>query len=263
MAWSTEAALALLIVALYLKDCLLLLRPDEAVLVRARHWQAGFGLRQWTLAGREPCWANPLLPHRPVFRLQWDMLAAPPSGLAVAPAAPTAPIDTVDTPGRLGALRRLLPSVWLSWLLLFVLLPITVLGHWGVAATLTVVGLLYVNIGVSLLVVWLSRRRLGLNASTFGLLAFECLVCAPYAANLVRRLSWRYPLPGLAPEDFASAAARLLAPAAWAEARSACRARVQDQCDAEPEGTPRARALQKSLQAWSAAAAAAEPTERE
>jgi hypothetical protein len=249
--WSAEAALALVIVALYLKDCLLLLQPNEAVLVRARHWQAGFGQRQWTLAGREPYLAHPLLPHQPVFRLQWDMLVPPRGGTP-----PTNAVDAVESPGRLGALRRLLPGVWLSFLLLFVLIPTTVLGRWGVVATLTVLGLLYLNILVSLWVVWLSRHRLGLTGGTLGLLAFECLVCPPYAANLVRRLSWRYPAPGLAPEDFASAAARLLAPTAWAETRSACRARVQDQCDAEPEGTRRAQALQESLQAWSAAPAA-------
>jgi hypothetical protein len=284
MNWSTEAALALLIVALYLKDCLLLLRPNEAVLVKGRVWRAGFGLRDWTLAGREPYLANPLLPHQPVFRLQWDVLAAvpvwpgaPAAALASAPHALDNRLDNaletrpctpgrapVDASARLAALQRLLPSVWISWLLLLVLLPATVLGRWGVWSTLGVLALLYLNIGVGLLLVWLSRAHFGLTGRRFALFAFECLICPPYAPNMVRRLSWHAPgVAAPAAEDFASAAARLLAPSAWAAACSACRARVQDQCDAEPEGTPRARALQASLQAWRAAPARTAPTERE
>ncbi len=280
MSWSTEAALALLIAALYLKDCLLLLRPNEAVLVKARTWRAGFGLLQWTLAGREPYWAHPLLPHQAVFRLQWDMLAAPPTGgaavdvptggaavdpptagspcnaNAAAPSRAAAPaldaIDAIDAPPRLAALRRLGPWVWLSWLLLFVALPLTVLGRWGITATLTALACLYLSIMLSLAWVWWARHDLGLNAGSFALLAFECLACAPYAANLVRRLSWRPPAPEQRAEDFVHAAHRLLTPAAWEPVRSACLARVQDQWDAEPENTPRARALQKSKQSWAA-----------
>ncbi len=264
MSWSTEAALALLIAALYLKDCLLMLRPNEAVLACGSRWRAGFGLRQWTLAGREPYVANPLLPHQPVFRMQWDMLVAPPaathSPTPPTPHAPPAPnTEAVDAPARLAALRRLSPAVWLSWLLLFVALPLTVLGRWGVTATLGALALLYLNIVASLACVWWARRDLGLNPGAFGMLAFECLACAPYAANLVRRLSWRAPAAGRRPEDFARAAMRLLPPAAWAQARQACCARVQDQWDAEPEGSARALALQASLQGWSKAPAGGEP----
>ena len=45
---SPEAALPLLVVALYLKDCLLLLRPDEALMVAGvfgPRWRAAFGPR--------------------------------------------------------------------------------------------------------------------------------------------------------------------------------------------------------------------------
>jgi hypothetical protein len=246
MAWSTELALALLIAALYLKDCLLLLQPHEAVLVRARVWRAGFGLRQWTLAGREPYWANPLLPHQAVFRLQWNMQKP---ALAHSTGAPAN--TQVEEPQRLAALRRLGPLVWWSWLLLFVGIPLTVLGRWGVWATLAALLLLYLNIVASLWWVWIKRVSLGLNARAFALLAFECLACAPYAANLVRRLSWREAAAGQPRPDFTQAAARLLAPPAWEQARAACRVRVQDQIDAEPKGTARARALEQSLQHWS------------
>jgi hypothetical protein len=278
MAWSTELTLALLIAALYLKDCLLLLQPHEAVLVRGRAWRAGFGLRQWTLAGREPYWANPLLPHQAVFRLQWNMLSpalAHSTGVvgvtanaaALGPAAKASPAlattanAEVDEPQRLTVLRRLGPLVWLSWLLLFAGIPLTVLGRWGVWATVTALVLLYLNIVASLLWVWIKRVSLGLNPRAFALLAFECLACAPYAANLVRRLSWRETADGEPRPDFTQAAARVLPPPAWEQARAACRVRVQDQIDAEAEGTARARALEQSLQYWSAMPATAEVTE--
>ena len=232
---STEALLALLIVALYLKDSLLLLRPDEAVLVRGLGgWRAGFGARGYKLAGKEPWLANPLAPHAPVWRLGWAM-----RGEGTPPTA-----DAAAWQPALSPLARLAPFACFSWGLLFVVIPTAVLAQWGVVATLGAVALLYLNIAAGLGVTWLQRRPLGLGARAFALLAFECLVCAPYSANLVRRLS----LAQRPSEDFTAAAARLLTPFALAEVHRECVARIDEQLEAEPEGGPAAQALQRARQ---------------
>src|SRR5206468_9328667 len=98
------------LVALYLKDCLLLLGRDEAVLVRGwrGRWRAGFGLLDWRLRRREPYLCHPFKPWQAVLRLRWDAAAVPRSTVA-------APADMPKSP-RLG------PWVSLIWLMLFVAL---------------------------------------------------------------------------------------------------------------------------------------------
>ena len=233
---SPEAGLALLIVALYLLDSLLLLRPDEAVLVCSQRWHAGFGTRGYKLAGREPWLANPWLPHRPVFRLRWRVAQPSTDPLPVSD-LPRDPGDVshAEFEPRLRRLRQLAPAACVSWLLLVVLIPCTLLWPLltsGIFATLAAAALLYVNIALALALVWRWRDDLGLSGRAFALLAFECLVCAPYSANLVRRLSWHARID----EDFAEAAARLLEPPALIEVRRECLARIDEWLEAEPEG---------------------------
>ena len=165
------------LVALYLKDCLLLLGRDEAVLVRGwrGRWRAGFGLLDWRLRRREPYLCHPFKPWEPVLRLRWDAAAGP----APAAAAPA------SVPPELG----LGPWVAIIWLLLFVALPTAFYGQLGLHAILAVLGALYLTIAASLGLAWRRRAALGLSGPDFGVLAFEVLACAPYAANLVRRLS--------------------------------------------------------------------------
>jgi hypothetical protein len=249
---NAESALALLIVALYLKDNALLLNADEAVLVPSvfgrRRWRAGFGARGFTIARREPYLANPLLPHQPVYRLRWQMTQAAHPGAARS-ANPATEMLAVNP-----LLWRLAPLVWGMWLATLVLLPLTLLGRWGVVATLATVMLLYAHIVLALGLVWWWRARLGLTGRAFAMLAFECLACAPYAVNLVRRLAWvRSPHP----EDFTAAAARLLDGAAQAEVRAECLARIDEQLQAEPEGSAAAAALLRARERFAAEAAAA------
>lgn len=237
---STEVILAAMIVAFYLKDSLLLLAPDEAVLVRGLggRWHAGFGARGYKLAGKEPYLANPLTPHAPVVRLAWSMRIAP---------APTAPADALALPSSLGWLA---PFAWVSWALLFVLIPTTVLARWGVTATLWAVALLYLNIVVALVVVACLRQRLHLSKRAFAMLAFECLVCAPYSANLLRRVAAARPVG----EDFTVAAARLLRPQDLEAVHRECLVRIDEQLEELPEDSPGALALRRTRQRFAAAA---------
>jgi hypothetical protein len=211
---------------------------DSEAEAEAGRWRAAFGAQGFKLAGREPWLANPWLPHQPVFRLRWRMeqAGADPSAMAVradaiAPVGPSAGIR-FDAPLDLRHLHRLAPFVWCSWLLLFVLIPCTLLVPLGMQATLAAVLLLYLNIVFALALVWRWRSDLGLNGRAFALLAFECTVCAPYSANLVRRLAW-HPRTG---ETFDAAAARLLPAPAMQQVRRECLARIDERLEAEPEG---------------------------
>lgn len=233
-----EGLLAALVLGLFLKDSLWWLRPDEAVLVAGGggRWRAGFGARGFTFAGREPFLLHPLQLHRPAWRLRWRMAAAP---LAAAPlAAPALP------PG-LGV------AMWTSALLLFGVLPLAVFGGLGTAAVLVALAALYLNVALSLALVWRGRAAFGLGGRAFALLAFECLACVPYAPNLLRRAAGAVPVA----EDFSVAARRLLVPADWDAVRRECLRRIDEQIDAEAEHSPAALALQRTRARFAAEAA--------
>jgi hypothetical protein len=214
---------------LYLKDCLLFLAPDEAVLVRGwrGRWRACFGRHDWRLRGREPWLCNPFKPHQPVLRLRWN---------AAAP-APTAPLARAEVAPELALLG---PWVWAIWLTLFGLLPLAFYGHLGLRALLVGVVALYAFIVGALALVYRRRESLGLDRAALGVLAFELLACAPYAANLVRRLA----LARRVDEDLTTAADRLLDADALARMRAHCLTRMDDELDWLPEDSPRAQALQ-------------------
>jgi hypothetical protein len=233
-----EKLLVPVIAAFYLKDCLLLLRSDEAVLVRSGlgRWRAGFGLPYYKLRGREPYLCNPLLPHEPVFRMRWAMTPAD-SGSAWNAAVPT-------------ALRALQPAVILMALLLLVGIPTALLGHLGKSVLVLLIGALYAVILISM--AWVVRRRkeLGLNSKACVVLASEVLLCPPYAVNLVRKLSLRARPAG----DFVLTAQRLLSPAKDASVQRACAERVALQLELVDEQSPMAASLRAAHQRFTARA---------
>ncbi len=224
-----EGLLVLLIVALFLKDCVLMLHTDEAVLVRAMggRWRPGFGARSWRLSGREPYLANPVLPHEPVVRLRWHLEPTGVGGAAT---------RSVSVPREIVGMA---PWVWLTWLILFLLLPATLLSSVPHVTVLTAVALLYLSIVLSLLVVWRGRQAMQLQPRAFSLLAFECLVCPPYAANMVRKLTTQLALN----EEFAQAADRLLKPPALETAFHEIRARIDEQIENEGPESAAGKAL--------------------
>lgn len=229
----TEALLALLIAALYLKDCLFLLDVDEAVLVSrtGRRWAAGFGARTWRIAGKEPFVANPWLPDQAVFRLRWRMRAAP--------AGPEPARTPAQVPAELIRIGRL---AWLTWFVLLVGLPVCLLGRLGPAVTVAAIAAAYASIAGSLALVWVWRRPLAIPSRAFAVLAFECVACPPYAANIVRKLAALRQVD----EDFEAAAQRVLDSRRLAEARSECLARLDDQMERVSDEDPEFESLRQA-----------------
>jgi hypothetical protein len=224
----TEALLMALIVGLYLYDSALLLYPNEALLlpVGARRWQVGFGSSKTTFMGRELYVPNPFLPTRRMFRVAWDF-----DGSGAADASAWSAVR--DVYGRLSA------PVWSMAVLMFVILPAVLFGRLGDMAILLSFSLIYLNVLLIILVLWLNHESFQLSNRAFALLAFDFLICPPFALNVIRRLSLRAPVQ----EDLIRAARRLLAPADWDAARSEALSRLDDAIAYESEGSSRMRAM--------------------
>ncbi|HET8899645.1 MAG TPA: hypothetical protein VFN09_12815 [Rhodanobacteraceae bacterium] len=199
------AKLVALIVLLYGSTSVRLLYADEAVLWLARR---GFRLRLATgflrVGGRSPLLLNPLDPLTPAYRGHWG---GPTS---------TAGAGTAMTQHR-EACRRLAPLVAVVAVLVLLALPLALLFG-SPLAVLACAGLAYLAAGLSLLGLWRARQAFALSPRGFAKLAFENLVCLPFAPGLIRQLCAAAPWPG----DLGNAVAAWPEPARQAALATLC-----------------------------------------
>jgi len=173
-----EVLLPLGAVAFYLFDASVMLCGDELALEwHARRWRVSGGL-DVLLGGRRLFLPNPFTPHALLFRVRWGEDAAEPGS---------------DVYPRLEQLDRALapvkiPVVALAVILFGVLPPVS--WYYGAgAALLAVFGAAYVLVGAALVLLFRRRTALGLSPRRYAGLALEALACAPFAINLVRKVS--------------------------------------------------------------------------
>jgi hypothetical protein len=168
------------IVILYLYDSALLLFHNELVLIARRGgWRVsgGSGLE---LAGRHVFLPLPFAPHQPLFRLSWPEQGVPAAQTSVA---------------RFRRVAKALSAVapWTQLLMaLFVLgLPCALFVARSYAALLACLVAIYSVIGMTLLQVYRHRRALQLDRRAMAFIASDALLCAPFALNIVRKISLR------------------------------------------------------------------------
>jgi hypothetical protein len=185
----TELWLPLGAIAFHLYDATQALWHNEVLFERAgSRWRiaADSPVRRW---GRRMVLPNPFTPQRPLFRVAWSM-------------GDTRPASDTDLTPFFRALRPLGVICQLLMVMLLALWPLC----WILGAGLTVLALFaayYVLVIVALVIVFRRRRALALDTRGFWSLVFDVLACAPFAINIVRRLSLRLGLAGN-PVEFAA-----------------------------------------------------------
>lgn len=229
MIFEAEVALILTAAGLYLYDSALLLYGDEGLIlaVGRNGWAVRFG-SGIRIRGRDLFIPSPLLPHRPLFRLVWD---AEGRGGAV---------DARWTERR-ALFRPLAPFIWGILGSLFVLLPLGLFSRLGDTMVLAAVAVLYLNIVIVLGWLALKRSTFGVTRGRLARLAFEALVCSPFALNLVRKISAEMPVG----EDLVHAARRLQRAEEWEASRRQLIARIEEELDFADEESRRASALKR------------------
>lgn len=216
---------------LYLYDSALLLYRDEGVVstVGRSGWAVRFG-SGIQLRRKYLFIPSPLTPHRPIFRLVWK----PETGVTA---------DRRWTERRT-LFEPLAPLVWGMLASIFVLLPLGLFFRLGDAMLLGAVALLYLNILALLGWIALKRASFGLTRRRFAALAFEALICSPFALNLVRKISAEMPVD----ENLVDAVRRLQKAEDWEASRRQILAKIDEELDLEDEQSGRASAL-KTLKA--------------
>jgi hypothetical protein len=173
--------LMLAIACLYIYDSSLLLFHNELVMESIGDRYVVSGGCNMELRGRHVFVPNPLLPHRALARLSWPQESA----------SPWRPSRWKRS--RL-ALRVIAPWTWILWATFFVALPLLLfvgtsvsLLIWLVVTYLTILGMMWQT--------WRLRKVLGLTTRDVWALALDAALCAPFAMNLVRKISIRQSSP--------------------------------------------------------------------
>ena len=216
------------VIGLYLYDSTLLLYANEGILTLAGNskWSVTFGSRSYQILGKDVFIPNPFLPHRPMFRLSWSFEGKAPKG-------DERWLDHVS------AIRPLMPLVWCMAVALFVLLPLGFSTTLGDRMLLAAITLLYSCIIAALGWIWFKRPAFKLSGKRFAILAFEVLVCSPFALNLIRKVSLELPVG----EDLVQAGARLMDQQKWDATRAVLVDRLDEVIESEEEGSERMKAL--------------------
>ena len=200
----TDAALWLPVgaVALYLYDSLVLLYASEFVVEgRGARARVSRGV-DILIGGRRPFLPTPWNPARVLFRLHWD-------GPGPAPAAA---LDIGAFEHAVGPLRWLVCALWLF---IVGLLPIVCAVSGAGVPLLALFVAIYSTVTGMIVVLWRARTVLGIDRAQCLSLSADIRLCAPFAVNLVRKLSLRC-LDGGDPVDFVAVN---LGPAARVRAR--------------------------------------------
>ena len=231
MLLQAEVLLMVLAIGLYLYDSALLLHVNEGVILpkRGGGWLVRFGSSNVCLMGKELYLPSPFSPHRPAFRLLWDL--------------PSKPMEVQSAwEARRELFKAVVPLVWAMAFALFVLLPLGLFSRLGDRMVLLAIVVLYLNIAGALSWLGMHRKQLGMSIRHFGVLAFELLVCPPFAVNVIRRVSLEMPVD----DDLMVVARQLQAPADWSATRERFIARLDEEIDAEDENSTRIALLRDS-----------------
>jgi len=219
------------IAGLYLYDSVLLLFHDEVVLEARRGNCLVSGGTAMEFRGRHLFLPNPLCPHRPLMRLNWRADEAADNGTP----------STRRRRTRL-ALSVIAPWTWLLLGLFFIGLP----GALWFGTDLLLLGwllLTYLIIVLTIGQVWRHHNALNLTGRAVVALAFDALLCAPFAINMVRKISLRQvPRPSLG-----VVASSMLSPAEHIQLCGILRERIQISLDFQEPDTAASRSLRAYL----------------
>jgi len=229
---SSEVEITLLIIAFYASTCVTFVYANEGVLQRVfRGVRLKVANDRVRIVGRSPIWMNPFTPMFPVFCGQWGRVEA----IAAAPGLPG------HVPEVMNASAVLAPYVLAVFLYAIIGVPAALLLG-GAVKALPIIALAYLAAVVLMVRLWFLRKPFALDGRKYALLAFESMVCLPFAAGMTRRLSLMVPLT----EDLASFAVEMSA-ATRAQTIETLAVRCKDMAGFHADGSPEATRLARYL----------------
>jgi len=171
------------VLGFYVLDSAMMLCSNEMVFsCSGRRWGFSYPRANYQFLGRTIYIPNPLTPYRAVFRVYWS--ESEPGRLDGAESLPR----------FIAALMSIRGTLVVLLFLFFVVLPLVLFFYGSGSQLLWLFGAVYLNIIVLIVQVYRVRKVLGVSNKSFLALSFESLLCAPFALNILRKISLHYPL---------------------------------------------------------------------
>jgi len=227
---SFEVLLVLGVIGFYVFDSAMLLYVNEMVFVETSgRWTFVCSGWRWQLKGKNLWLPNPFTPDYPVFRLCWSVL------------------DQSERQEDMDAFRNFVNALMPLRYMVFVLLLLLIIGlplvlfqfGTGLRLLLLVVAI-YLIIAVMLIQIYRRRDVFELSGSAFAKLAFDSLACAPFAINMVRKITLHRSIVG----DPIGFAQKAFGTDTFARLVNVLCSRVDDELELEDQESSRRNELQ-------------------
>ena len=178
---SYENQLIAIIYILYFYKCVLFVSVDEPIIeYNSKQFKLIFAIDKIKLGKKYLLFINPLLFFRPIFHIKLD-----------------GKVENTYKYSRkfikknrlvITLLKKIIPIVFVIWILLLIVLPISLLYiHEGFILLSGL--LLYISIILLLLQIWIMRKQLKISNKQFTEILFEYILCPPFSINAIRDIS--------------------------------------------------------------------------
>ncbi|TCV84081.1 hypothetical protein [Sulfurirhabdus autotrophica] len=227
---SFETWLVLGIIGFYLFDSAMLLFFNELVFIEKKgKWIFACPESRWQLMEKIPYLPNPLTPGNALFRLSWSL-----SKTDKQQESQEALQSFLNAFNPL----RLMTSVLFT--LLMIGIPVVLFIFGTGLGFLLLIGLIYFTIVIMLTLIYRQKETFGVSGNVIAKLAFDSLACPPFALNLIRKITLRYPFAG----DPICFYRQVSDPNRFAQLIHSLCQRIDEMIDFEDETSPRYSALQ-------------------
>jgi|TARA_B100000929_G_scaffold232346_1_gene188830 hypothetical protein len=179
---SFEVLLVLGIIGFYFYDAFMLLSLNELILLKSsKSWSYKFPTLGFQLLRKFPFVPNLLTPNVALFKVMW----------------PTKD-DHLDLKALDVFIKSLIPiqiTEIILFFLILICLPIVAFIYGSGVKLLIVFSAVYVLIVGALIYIFTQKNNLQLTNNKFVSIAFESIVCPPFALNMVRKITLNYSIP--------------------------------------------------------------------
>ena len=176
---SFEVLLVLGVFGFYFYDSFMLLNINELILTRSvKSWSYKFPILGFQLLKKFPFLPNLLTPNVALFQVLW----------------PTND-DNLDSKALDVFIKSLIPiqmTVIILLLLILIYLPIVAFIYGSGVELLILFSTIYIVIASILIYIFTQKNNLHLTNIKFISIAFESIICPPFALNMVRKISLNY-----------------------------------------------------------------------
>ena len=192
MNFTSETWLILCIYILYLSDSTRLVVHNQLILTKySGRWRVICPDSRWIILKKIPYFMPIFFPGALVFCSTWSVTDR---------ISNTYESNTLD--GFINAISPLNYCAVLLFILMCICMPVSIFIYGTGLAFLSIVFAIYTTILVMLGLLYRKRYQLEISNKAYISLMFDCIACPPFAINLVRKITWQYPIK-FNPVDFA------------------------------------------------------------